>query len=88
MDAVLGDRPLIHLVIRDLEILGEAASRISSAFQRKHPDVPWRDMIDLRNRLIHVYFDLDMDVIRQTVQRDLPELLPILRAILSQESME
>lgn len=69
------DLPLQHLVARNLEILGEAASRVSSKCRVAHPAIPWRDMIDLRNRLIHTYFDMNLDVIWDTIQRDLPSLL-------------
>ena len=80
------NRPLQRLIVRDLEILGEAASRISPEYRQEHTELPWRDMIDLRNRLIHAYFDLNLDVIWQTVQQDLPAFLPVLKAILDHES--
>jgi len=82
------DRPLQHLIMHNLEILGEAASRLSGQFRQEHPDVPWRDMIDLRNRLIHVYFDLNLAIIWTTVQNDLPQLLLQLKTILSQEQSQ
>jgi uncharacterized protein with HEPN domain len=82
------ERPLQHLVIRDLVILGEAASRISAAYRENHSDIPWRDMIDLRNRLVHVYFDMNLDVIWETVLQDLPELLEQINACLSEQSIE
>lgn len=68
LQSVLANRPLQHLIVRDLEILGEAASRISQKFRQESPDIPWRDMIDLRNRLTHAYFDINQDVIWQTVE--------------------
>ena len=80
--SLANDRPLQHLILRDLAILGEAASRISPEYRDKHPEIPWRDMIDLRNRLIHVYFDLNLDIIWNSVEHDLPELLPQLTALL------
>lgn len=84
-DSIRTNRPLQHLVLRNLEILGEAASRVSMPFRNKYPEIPWREMIDLRNRLVHVYFDLDLNVVWKTVQQDLPEVLPPLEAILEQE---
>lgn len=81
LPALVSNRPLQHLIIRNLEILGEAASRISAQYRQDHPEIPWRDMIDLRNRLVHVYFDLNLDVIWKTVRRDLPELLAILEML-------
>jgi len=47
-----------------------------------HPEIPWRDMIAMRNRLIHVYFDIDMDIVWSTVRQGLPEVLPQLVALL------
>ena len=86
LQSIVADRPLQHLIVRDLEILGEAASRISPQYRQEHPEIPWRDMIDLRNRLIHAYFDLNPDVIWKTVQQDLPKLLPVLKIILEGET--
>lgn len=80
LEYVRNDRPLYQLIIRDLEVLGEAASRVSQSYREAHPEVPWRDMIDLRNRLIHAYFDVDLDIVWKTVQHDLPALLPVLIA--------
>ena len=81
---VRSDQPLKHLIIRNLEIMGEAASRVSAEFREEYPDVPWRDMVDLRNRLIHVYFDLDVEIIWATAREDIPVLLPQLEAILDE----
>lgn len=55
------DQMLSFAVIRALEIFGEAASRVSNQFQKKHPHIPWRAIVGMRNRLIHVYFDIDCD---------------------------
>jgi uncharacterized protein with HEPN domain len=77
------DRPLQHLVNRDLEILGEAASWISEDCRAGHPEIPWREMVDLRNRLVHAYFDVNLDIVWSTVQRDLPRLLLQLEALMS-----
>ena len=82
---VADDRPLQHLLVRNIEILGEAASRISLDFRTSHPEIPWRDMIDMRNRVVHAYWDLDLDIIWSTVQQALPPLLPQLRAIAEKE---
>ena len=50
---VASEPPLQHLFVRNLEILGEAASRVSAQVREAHPEIPWRDMADMRNRLIH-----------------------------------
>jgi uncharacterized protein with HEPN domain/predicted nucleotidyltransferase len=59
-------------VIRGLEIIGEAVSRLSQDLKDAHPDVPWRQISGLRNRLIHGYFDIELDLVWKTVEEDLP----------------
>jgi uncharacterized protein with HEPN domain len=64
-------------VIRNIEIIGEAARNIeqhSPEFAAQHPDIPWEDMYLMRNRVSHGYFSVDLEVVWKTVQRDLPEL--------------
>ena len=62
-------RPLQHSVVRCIEIVGEAASRLSPELRENNPDIPWKDMVGMRNRLIHAYFDMDLDLIWQTASR-------------------
>ena len=52
-----------HAVLKVLEIIGEAASRITTDTHRAHPQIPWRQIIGLRNRVVHGYFDIDLDLI-------------------------
>ena len=80
------DPALRHLLVRDLEILGEAASRVSSSLQAAHPEIPWRTMVNTRNRLIHAYFEIDMDIVWSTVQEALPQILSQLQTILKDEN--
>lgn len=82
------DRPLQHLLVRDIVILGEAASRVSPELRAAHPENPWRDMVDMRNRLIHAYFDINLDIIWSTVQNGLPELLPQLERLQEREGAD
>jgi len=79
---VEADPPLKALLIRNLEIPGEAASRITPQLRAEQPQIPWREMVEMRNRLIHAYFDVDMSIICATVQRALPRLLVQLEALL------
>ncbi len=72
---------LVHL----LEILGEAASEISKDFKRDHPEIPWKQVIGMRNRLIHGYFDIDLDIVWRTVNDDIPSLVSKLEKILDDE---
>jgi uncharacterized protein with HEPN domain len=73
------------LLIRNLEILGEAASRISQEMRQTHPEIPWRDMADMCNRLVHAYFDIDINVVWRTVQEALPSLLEQFWKILDED---
>jgi len=68
------DRKTVDAVIRNLEIIGEAATNIPEDIQEQHPDIPWYQMKGMRNVLIHEYFGVDKDVLWQTLQKDLPSL--------------
>lgn len=57
-----------------LQIIGEAASRISPELRERYPDVPWGQMIGTRHVLVHGYFDIDLDIVWTAVDEDLPEL--------------
>jgi len=68
------DRMFSNAVVRELEILGEAANNISKNTQKLFPELPWKQMITMRNTLIHAYFDVDYNIIWETVNNDLPPL--------------
>jgi uncharacterized protein with HEPN domain len=78
------DRMFNLSMARLLEVIGEAATRLSPELRERHPLVPWGDIIGLRNRLIHAYDALDEIVIWRTLREDLPELIPQLQAILDE----
>ena len=71
--------------IRGIEIIGEAASTLSEEFQRQHPSLPWNLMKRMRNQLIHAYFNVDLNIVWDTLQHDLPVLIPELKCILQEE---
>jgi len=79
----LQNRMLILSVIKDIEIIGEAASRISEETKLKYADIPWKDIIGMRNRLIHGYFDVDVKLVWNTTSNNLPQLLKVLKEILT-----
>ena len=64
-----------NAVVKAIEIIGEAASRVSKNMQSAHPQIPWAEIIGMRNRLVHGYGDIQLDVVWQTVQNDLPNLV-------------
>ena len=68
------DRKTVDAVIRNLEILGEAASQVPESYQDKSDKIDWRGMIGLRNRLIHGYFGVDENILWQIIYDDLQDL--------------
>ena len=75
------DRQLVMAVVKCVEIIGEAASKISSETQAETPNLPWSDMINMRHRLVHGYYEINLDVVWRTIQDDLPSLIEALRNI-------
>jgi len=83
-DDLSADRTLQLVVTRLLEVLGEAARRVSEAARSAHPEVPWREIVGLRNRLIHGYDYIDFDLLWDIIEHDLPRLVAQLQAILDE----
>ena len=69
--------------VRNLELIGEAATHIPDSIRKAHPQIPWRLIIATRNRLIHGYLGIDNDTLWSIIQTDVPELLPRLRQLKS-----
>lgn len=67
--------------VRNLELIGEAATRIPESIRAVHPEIPWRQIIATRNRLIHGYLGIDNDTLWSIICIDIPELLPKLRQL-------
>ncbi len=78
----LTDSKTIDAVIRNIEIIGEAASHIPIEIQERYSDIPWSQMKGMRNILIHEYFGVDTEILWQTVQEDLPLLKGKIRQLL------
>ena len=76
------DRKLTLALIKSIEIVGEAASRLTPETQRRYSQIPWTDIVGMRNRLIHAYYDVDLDRVWDTVLDDLPPLVALLEEIL------
>jgi uncharacterized protein with HEPN domain len=79
------NRMLTLALVKSIEIVGEAASKLGPELRAQYPDIPWQDIVGMRNRLIHAYFDVDLDRVWDTVTDDLPPLAAALDAILKNE---
>jgi len=79
------DRQLNLALVRLLEIIGEAASRIRKEDQSRYSDISWSEIVSLRNRLIHGYDTVDFDILWEIVNQDLPELIESLKKVLGEE---
>jgi uncharacterized protein with HEPN domain len=80
-DSLDADRQLVLSLVKSIEIIGEAAANVTTECREALPHIPWRDIISMRNRLIHAYFDINLDILWKTVIEDLPPLLAELKKI-------
>ncbi len=76
------DKKTADAVLRKLEVIGEAANNLSESFRNIHPEVPFRNMVDMRNIVIHEYFGVDLKTVWDTCHEDLPKLKVIVEDIL------
>jgi uncharacterized protein with HEPN domain len=80
------DRMRQLAVIKSVETVGEAAAEISEAFRHAHPEIPWRDIVAMRHRLVHGYFEVNVRRVWQTVQENVPELIAALEKLAPPEA--
>lgn len=80
--AFLNNLVLLRATERSVEIIGEAARRVSSAYQAAHPEIPWREIIGQRNILAHEYGQIDHDLLYKTVADDIPVLITLIEELL------
>jgi uncharacterized protein with HEPN domain len=81
-EAFESDRKLVLALVKDIEIIGEAASKVSKEAQEAYPQFPWPQMVSMRNRLIHAYFEIDVETVWKTVKEDLPPLIAELEKVI------
>ena len=80
------DEMLALAVVRLLEILGEAAKNVSKEYRRDYPAIPWSQIAGTRDRLIHGYFDVDLDIVWKIISVDIPALIPQLEKALGEDN--
>jgi len=76
------DEWMVDAVLRNFTVIGEAANHLPAEVKEAHPEVPWTDMSDLRNIVVHEYFGVDLNIIWHTIREELPGLIPLLEATL------
>lgn len=82
-EAFFADTKTQDAVIRNLEVVGEAVKSVSAATRDAHPDVPWKAIAGMRDKVIHEYFGVNLDLVWATVERDLPTLRAKVEEILA-----
>ena len=73
-------------ILKAVEIIGEAASHASTDTKEANPEIPWQEIVGMRNRLVHAYFEIDLGLVWQTVQDDLPTLITLLEPLVPPEA--
>lgn len=70
-----------NAILKSVEIVGEAASRVSAGAREVHNEIPWGEIIGMRNRIVHAYFEIDIELVWRVVEDDLPKLITRLERI-------
>jgi len=87
-EAFLGDGTLQAAVLHHLTVIGEAINRLSPPVRDRHPEVPWHQIVSVRNRIVHAYFDLDWQILWVAATEEIPVLREQITAILENEFPE
>lgn len=78
----LRDKKTAYAVIRAIEVIGEACKKIPKSLRQRYPEIPWREMAGMRDKVIHEYFGVSLERVWETVKRDIPSLKPLFEQIL------
>ena len=82
-DVFAKDKKTLYAVARGIEIIGEAAKNIPGSIRRKSPDIPWKEMAGMRDKLIHFYFGVDPQKVWLVVKDRIPQIKPLVRKVLA-----
>lgn len=76
-----GDKKTVNAVIRSLEVIGEASKKLPVSFRNNCPDMPWKQMAGMRDKLIHEYFGIDKQMVWQVIEKHIPDILTLIKEI-------
>jgi uncharacterized protein with HEPN domain len=83
-DEFAEDNKTVYAVIRALEIIGEATKNLPESLKKEHSEIPWRKMTGIRDKMIHGYFGVDLEVVWSTINEDIPSVKPLIEKILGE----
>jgi len=86
IDEFLADDKTLYATVRAIEIIGEASKHVPESVRERYPDLPWKQMSGMRDKLIHAYFGVDATVIWKTVSKDIPLIKNALQRVLKETS--
>ncbi|MGD1909073.1 MAG: DUF86 domain-containing protein [Leptolyngbyaceae cyanobacterium] len=87
LESLSTDRRTQAAVLYEIIVVGKAANRLSREFQAQHPDIPWKDIIGMRNILAHQYDEVGIEEVWDVVRRDIPELITLIEPLIRGNSM-
>ena len=76
-----GDQKTIDAVVRNITVIGEAARNVPAEVVARHPEIPWNEMREMRNVVVHGYFGISTQIVWETAQNDLPSLVGLMKAL-------
>jgi uncharacterized protein with HEPN domain len=82
----LKDKKTQNAVIRSIEVIGEATKKLPRSLRSKYPSIPWKKMTGMRNKMIHEYFGIDLEILWKTIKEDIPSLKPLIKAVLESQA--
>ena len=76
------DKKTVNAVVRSLEIIGEASKKVPESVRKQYPKLPWKEMAKMRDKLIHGYFGIDLEIVWKVLKDEIPPLTPIIKKML------